>query len=59
MIVLLAGMLLAGASTRGGVRECPMSAAHDCCKKAHTPSRSPDMAERQKVRSASLRWGAT
>ena len=44
MIVLLAGMLLAGASTRGGVRECPMSAAHDCCKKAHTPSRSPDMA---------------
>src|SRR2546423_7633114 len=44
MIVLLAGTLLTGASARRGVRECPMSAAHDCCKKAHTPSRSPDMA---------------
>ena len=44
MIVLLAGTLLAGASARGSGRECPMRAAHDCCKKAHAPSRSPEAA---------------
>ena len=44
MIVLLTGTLLAGASARRDGRECPMRAVHDCCKKAHTPSRSPDMA---------------
>ena len=43
MIVLLTGTLLAGASARRDGRECPMRAVHDCCKKAHTPSRSPDM----------------
>jgi len=44
MIVLLTSTLLAGASARRDGRECPMRAVHDCCKKAHTPSRSPDMA---------------
>jgi len=44
MALLLLGTTLAGAATRRGGQECQMPGMHDCCKKAHSPERTPEVA---------------